>query len=87
MAKPTVEARVDVATRRAIEDFREASGLDSSAQAVRVLIGLGLQSLSGPLADDQYRALMYREAYNEVSQKVRAALGSVLEVLREGDRG
>jgi hypothetical protein len=85
MAKPIIEARVDAATRKAIETFRESSGFDSSAQAIRVLIGLGLQALAeaGPLSDEKYRTLLYREAYNEIAARVHTALGKVIETLHE----
>jgi hypothetical protein len=85
MAKPIIEARVDAATRKAIDTFRENSGFDSSAQAVRVLIGLGLQALAeaGPLSDEKYRTLLYREAYNEIAARVHTALGTVIETIRE----
>lgn len=75
----TIQARIDAETRRAIEAFRESSGLDSSSQAYRVLIGMGLQAAqTGELSKEQYRALIYREAYAEVIRQVRAALGSLV---------
>lgn len=75
--------RIDVRLGRLlerVEEFRRESGMETTAQAIRALITLGLDRVGD--FEAQWRSIAFNEGLRSAHAKVSARLGETLAAVR-----